>query len=180
MMDDHRRTIESGAWIGAMVVAALLGMLDRHLPHLLAFAVNWLVVLAVCYGMALWKRAWYAWLAFWLMAAICPVSGILQLAGVMTTMSSDAVWMVACAVVFAWYWLVRIPRKQPEAVQDAQATHVIHHHVFHVPGAALPFEVPSGTVIPGELAGPAARSIAPPAGLMASARARVASVLSRR
>jgi hypothetical protein len=135
--------ILSGAWAGAIAGVAALGWLDTYIPHLAAFLLNWTVVLAVCYAMACWKRAWYAWLAFWGMAAACVLCGILQLAGAMAAPWSGACWVMACVMVTIWYWLVRIPRLQPAA--EPREIHVIHHVIHH--GQALPWQ--SATEIPG-------------------------------
>ena len=131
-MSDHDRVLSSGAWLGAMAVMAACGWLDGHMPHACGFALNWAAVLAVCYGMAAWKRAWYAWAAFWAMAATCLVAGVLQLAGAMAGPWSVACWCVASAMVFIWYWLIRMPRLQP-AVQavERREVHVFHHVIHH-------------------------------------------------
>ena len=134
---DHDRVVTSGAWTGAILGMALVGWLDMHLPGLLAWALEWAVILGACYAMAAWKRAWYAWAAFWGMAALCPLAGILRLAGALDSAWSATAWWLACVMVFLWYWLVRIPRLQP-AVQAVARTeiHVFHHVIHH--GAGLP------------------------------------------
>ena len=136
-MTDHDRIITSGAWTGAIAGIAGMGWLETYLPHLAAFALSWAAVLGVCYAMACWKRAWYAWAAFWGMAATCVLCGILQLAGEMRGPAPAASWGVACLMVFIWYWLVRMPRLQP-AVQAVvrHEIHVFHHVVQELPGWA--------------------------------------------
>jgi hypothetical protein len=179
---DHGRVVTSGAWIGAAAATAALGWLDMRMPAWCAFLLNWTVVLAVCYGMARWKRAWYAWLAFWGMAAICPVAGILQLAGLMGGMSSAAVWWVASAMVFVWYWLIRMPRLRgaAEAIERREI-HVFHHVIHHgqeLPGwtaEAVPAE-DARKVTAGEV-----RAISPPRrDLLARARDAIAGDRMRR
>jgi len=180
LVSDHGRVIESGAWAGALAGVALLGWAGSHLPHLAAFVLDWTVILAVCYGMAAWKRAWYAWLAWWGMAAACVSCGILQLAGAMSGPWAGATWVMACVMVFIWYWLVRIPRKHP-VVPDA-GTHVYHHVIFHgqeLPGWASA-EVTGGP--PGTrevIAGTAVREIEPPRTVRAALTGPAAGVMSR-
>ena len=162
---DHGRVVTSGAWMGALAGTSLLGLADMRIPGWCAFLLNWTICLAVCYFMARWKRAWYAWAAFWGMAAVCLLAGILTLAGLMHGQLSAASWWVACAMVFVWYWLVRIPRLQPavEAVERREV-HVIHHVIHHGPelpgrtAAEMP-AAPARKVIAGSARaiGPAAR-----------------------
>jgi hypothetical protein len=134
---DHDRVITSGAWLGAIAGMSALGWSDTRIPHLAGFALNWTVVLAVCYAVACWKRAWYGWVAFWGMAAVCAAAGILQLAGLMTGESSTAVWCVAVAMVAIWYWLIRMPRLQPAVrAVTRHEIHVFHHVVQELPGWA--------------------------------------------
>jgi hypothetical protein len=134
---DHDRVVTSGAWIGAIAGISGLGWLDTHIPAWCAFLLNWTVILAVCYGMARWKRAWYAWLALWGMAATCVLCGILQLAGAMDSQWSAASWWTACLMAFIWYWLIRMPRLHPvaEAIERHEI-HVVHHVIHH--GQDLP------------------------------------------
>jgi hypothetical protein len=161
---DHDRVITSGAWLGFGLGVALLGWLDGHIPHLLGFLLNWTAVLAVCYAMAVWKRAWYAWAAFWGMAVLCVTGGIMQLLGLLTSQWSTGSWVIGCTMVFVWYWLVRIPRLHPPA--PLQVSHVIHHHVFHAPGAALPAPGDAVTQLPASqqaaVPGRVLRAINPP------------------
>jgi hypothetical protein len=137
MPADHDRVVASGAWAGAIAVSALLAWADTKIPLLCGWLVNTAVVLSVCWLMAAWKRAWYAWLAFWGMVAICTADGCLDLAGAERGgLASGVVWLVAVIYVTCWYWLVRAPRQAPpEPPQPVQ--HVIHHHVLD-PDQALP------------------------------------------
>jgi len=90
-VSDHERVVSSGAWLGFGVGVGTLGWLDGHMPHVCAFLLNWMSVLAVCYFIAVWKRAWYAWVAFWGMAALCPIGGIMELAGGLPARGCSAV-----------------------------------------------------------------------------------------
>jgi hypothetical protein len=130
---DHSRVVRSGAWLGAIVFTSAFGWLDTAIPHWLGFLLNWTVVLAVCYAMACWKRAWYAWLAFWGMAAAALLCGSLSLAGVMKGDWSAASWVMACVIVFIWYWLVRMPRLQPTVQAVARTEIHVFHHVINYP-----------------------------------------------
>jgi hypothetical protein len=179
---DHDRVINSGAWLGAIAAMGALGWLDMRMPAWCAFLLNWTVVLAACYAMARWKRAWYAWLAFWGMAAVCLAAGILQLAGLMGGMSSAAVWWVASAVVFIWYWLIRMPRlRAAAAAVERREIHVFHHVIHHGP------QLPGWTaeVIPAEgarqvAAGDVRAISAPRKDLLARARGAIAGDRTRR
>lgn len=146
--DDHGRVVTSGAWTGLGLGVAALGILNGHMPHVCGFLLDWAAILAVCYFMARHKRAWYAWAAFWGMAALCVAGGIFQLAGLMTSQWSEGSWAIGCAMVFVWYWLVRIPRLHPPKLPDV--THIVHHHVMHGPdGRAIdlgPYGLPGATV----------------------------------
>jgi hypothetical protein len=150
-MSDHDRVMSSGALLGTIAGMAGIGWLEIQLPALASWALEWAIILAVCCAMALWKRAWYAWAAFWGMAVLCPLAGILHLAGAMTGQWSAASWWVACAMVFIWYWLVRMPRLQP-AVQAAgrREIHVFHHVIHHGPELAgwAAAEIDGGTAVP--------------------------------
>jgi hypothetical protein len=132
---DHDRVITSGAWTGAIVFMSALGWLDTKMPTWAGFALNWTSVTGVCFAMAAWKRAWYAWLAAGAMAFLCPVAVILQLTGVTTGVSSTGVWLLASAMVFIWYWLIRMPRKHPAvlAALERHEIHVFHHVIHHFP-----------------------------------------------
>ncbi len=132
---DHERVASSGAWLGFGLGVGLLGWADGHMPHVLGFLLNWSSILAVCYAMATWKRAWYAWIAFYGMAALCVTGGMLQLLGYLTSQWSTGSWIVGCSMCAVWYWLVRIPRMHPPKLPDV--THIIHHHVFHGPGSQV-------------------------------------------
>jgi hypothetical protein len=130
--DDHGRIVTSGAWFGTLVVSALLSIADLHMPYILGWLLNTTVILGVSYVMARWKRAWYAWLAFWGLAATCLLCAILKAA----TPWLDGSWSsgtqaMAWLLVGCWYWLLRAPRKHPPKLADV--THIVHHHVLHHP-----------------------------------------------
>jgi hypothetical protein len=129
---DHERVVTSGAWLGATLFLLLMCWADAHIPHLFAFALNWAVVLGVCYTMAVYKRRWYGWVAFWGMAAACATSAVLQLAGFMHGLLPTAGLLMACVICFTWYWLIRMPRWQPavEAIERREV-HVFHHVIHH-------------------------------------------------
>lgn len=152
-ISDHERVASSGAWLGFGLGVGALGILDTHMPHVCAFLLNWTFVLAACYFIAVWKRAWYAWVAFWGMAVLCPVGGIMELAGALSSQWSIGAWLLGCAMCFVWYWLIRMPRLQA-AVQavERHEVHVIHHVIHHgqeIPGwSAAPVAAPSRKVIP--------------------------------
>ena len=181
---DHDRVVTSGAWLGATAFTLVMCWADAHIPHLLAFALNWAVVLGTCYAMAVYKRRWYGWVAFWGMAAACAVSAILQLAGFMHGLLPMAGLVMACVICFIWYWLIRMPRWRPavEAIERREV-HVFHHVIHHgqapgwaatqaARGAAAPVGAPARKVIPGNVV----RAIGAPRrtiGLIAAAREAV-------
>jgi hypothetical protein len=168
---DHDRIVTSGAWTGAIVFMLAFGWLDTKMPAWAGFALDWTAILAVCYAMACWKRAWYAWAAFWGMAVTCLLCGALALAGVTSNQWSAASWVLACVMVSIWYWLIRMPRKHPAvlAALERHEIHVFHHIVHHgpqLPGwtaaeitteTAAPIPAPARKVI----AGTAIRAIEP-------------------
>jgi hypothetical protein len=162
---DHDRVITSGAWWATAAFTALMAWLSVKVPYIVAWTVNTAVVCGVSYGMARYKRAWYAWLSFGAIAAVCAANGILRAATpLLSNHWSAASWVLAWITVWSWYWLIRIPRRHPPGHGD---THIWHHHVFHgAPGQAVPLpewadDVPPapGMTVPGEVAG------APPPGV---------------
>jgi hypothetical protein len=169
---DHHRVVNSGAWLGFGLGVGMLGWLNGHMPHVCGFLLDWAAVLAVCYVMAAWKRAWYAWAAFWGMAALCVLGGIFQLLGLLTSQWSTGSWVVGCGMCFAWYWLVRIPRWHPAPAP--RETHIIHHIIHHgdarqaLPGwadgvPAWGTQVIPGTTVTHEVAATAPKAIGAPA-----------------
>jgi hypothetical protein len=128
---DHDRVMTSGGWYGVLIGAAVLGIIDAHLPLMLGWTVNTLVVLGIAYAMAVWKRCWYGWLAFWGLVAMCAIDGGLDLFVQSWPYGNPlSIGIQAWAQVFIWiwYWLIRMPRRQTEA--PPQVSHVIHHHVI--------------------------------------------------
>ena len=124
---DHDRVVTSGAWAGAMAAAAVLMWADNHMPYACAWLLNTAVVLGTAYGMARWKRAWYAWLCFWALAVICAAEGILKAATTLLDAPwSNATWVFAWLLVGCWYWLVRAPRRQPPAPRPGGPEHDGH------------------------------------------------------
>lgn len=159
-----------GAWCGAMAAAVAMTWLSAKVPYAVAWLVNSAVITGVSYAMARWKRAWYAWLAFWGIVAVCALNGLLKATTALLDSSwSGAAWLLAWAVVGCWYWLVRAPRRQPPEAPGE--VHVVHHHVLHPPGwTAAAEEIPAGLRQLGR-AGP--RMIAAPAA------ARLSGVMGR-
>jgi len=135
---DHVRVATSGAWWGAIIVSGFMAWADPQMPLFCSWPLNTAVILGACWAMAAWKRAWFAWLAFWGMAACCVADGVSAALGLERSFSSAMLWLLASAYVTCWYWLVRAPRRHPPEPAQ-QAMHVIHHHVIHG-GAAAPLE----------------------------------------
>lgn len=163
---DHDRIVSSGAWAGAFLFTVAMLWVSVKLPFALAWLINSAVVIGTSYLMARWKRAWYAWLCFWIIVGVCAANGLLKAATPWLDHPwSSASWIVAWVVVWSWYWLVRIPRRHPPA--PPQVSHVVHHHVVHgVQGVQLPAGVDvtavPGVVIPGEVEAGRRREIEAP------------------
>ncbi len=171
---DHGRVLDSGAFTGALIVSAFLAWADTKMPLLCAWLVNTAVILGVSWAMAAWKRAWYAWLAFWGMSVICVIDGCLDAVAYRGTTAVAAVWPVACAYVFIWYWLVRSPRRQPPP--PPQVIHVMHHGLpGQVTAVPVPVTAPGRKVITGRVI----RAIESPASLPGAA-SRLASRTRKR
>jgi hypothetical protein len=68
--DDHGRVVTSGAWWGTIGFTAVMAWLSSKVPYAVAWTLNTAVVVTVSYAMARWKRAWYAWAAFWGIAGV--------------------------------------------------------------------------------------------------------------
>ena len=139
----------------------------RSAPYLLAWTVNSSVTIGVSYAMARWKRAWYAWLSFWLIVAVSLANGLLKAATPwLDSPWSGASWVLALVIVWSWYWLVRIPRLQPAAAAvERREVHVFHHVIHHgqeLPGWAAA-EVTSDTAARKVITG-TARAIEPARG----------------
>jgi hypothetical protein len=127
---DHGRVVTSGAWLASMAAALLLTWADGRMPYICAWLLNTAAVLGAAYGMARWKRAWYAWLCFWALAAVCALNGLLKaFTPLLDSQWSSATWILAWLIAGCWYWLIRAPRRRRPAVP--QEIHVIHHHVLH-------------------------------------------------
>lgn len=152
--DDHERIITSGAWFATLAVSSLLAIADAHMIYILGWLLNTTIILGVSYAMAKWKRAWFAWLAFWGLAAICVLCGILKAATPWLNGDwSGGTQAMAWLIVGCWYWLLRAPRLHPPAPPIEQ--HVWHHHVVHGPdgqtvgwGQSMPGPVMGGAVPP--------------------------------
>jgi hypothetical protein len=129
-----------------------------HVPYVVAWLANSAATAGVSYAMARWKRAWYAWLAFWVIVAVSVLNGLLKAATPwLDSPWSSASWVLAWIIVWAWYWHPPAP---------GQVTHVVHHHVFHVPGAAqLPDSVPGPASMPAWTAESLPGAAVPPAGI---------------
>ena len=163
-VSDHSRVIMSGAWSGAAVGMSAVGWASMHMPHWCGYLMEWAVVLGVCYGLALYKKQWFGWAAFWFMAVLCPLAGILELTGVMAGQWSTASWVIACLLDTGYYWLIRMPRKRAAADPVRQEIHVFQHIIHH--GAALPSAevyAVTGTPPQQQVTAPVRRSITAPA-----------------
>lgn len=120
----------SPAWWGIIPAGLLLIFADAHLPVMAGWALNTLAILSGAYVITARKRVWYAWAAFWGLAAICALEGILNLfTSVLSSPVSAATQVCAWVFLLIWYCLLRIPRRQPPA--PPQVSHVVHHHVIH-------------------------------------------------
>jgi hypothetical protein len=118
--------------IAALAIgAAVMWWWDNHLPQAVVGVLNPVVILVPSWLMARWKRAWYAWLAFWVLAGLYAVSAVVWLTGGWYPGSGLAV-AGGVAVLGVFAVLIKMPRRQPPAVPETR--HVVHHHVLHGPG----------------------------------------------
>ena len=174
---DHDRVIGSGAWTALTVFALLMCWADARLPPWAAFLLTWALVLPVTFGMAAWKRAWYAWAAWWGLVALCAFTAVADLATGLLSRPFGLVSDVSAVVfVFLWYWLIRMPRRQPAVA--ASVSHVVHHHVLHpAPGwAGAEVEAPAAV---GELGQVAPRAITAGAVTPDGVAARLGALVAR-
>ena len=179
---DHERVASSGAWAGAALGMLLLMAADLYIPLWCAFALNWTVILGACGAIAVYKARWYGWLCFWGLAVTCLVTGVLKIAGAVDAQPISTAAMIAGGIIaFFYYWLVRMPRRQPEAPAQRREVHVFHHVIHHgqqAPGVTVTAgrgEIPAQKVI----AGSVMRAIEAPRrkadGLLAAAREAISS-----
>ena len=118
--------------------AAVMWWWDNHLPRAVTGVLNPALILVPSWLMARWKRAWYAWLAFWVLAGLYAVSAVVWLTAGWDSGSGLAA-AGGAAVLGVFAALIKMPRRQPPAVPETR--HVVHHHVLHGPGgqgAGLP------------------------------------------
>jgi hypothetical protein len=171
----HDQVVTSGAWWGTLAFTLAMIWVAAHVPWVVAWLANSAVTAGVSCAMARWKRAWYAWLAFWVIVAVSMLNGLLKAATPLLDSSwSAASWILAWIIVWAWYWLVRIPRRHPPA--PGPVTHVVHHHVFHAPGAVqLPGAAPAAGGVPVWTAESLPGTAVPPAGIPGRARRAIES-----
>ena len=161
---DHERIVTSGAWWGTLAVTLAMMWLTTVVPYAVAWLVNSVVTIGVSYAMARWKRAWYGWLAFWGIVAVCALNGLLKAATTLLDAPwSGVTWILAWLLASSWYWLVRAPRRQSPATP--QVSHVVHHHVLHAPGGVTGTAIPAAED-PGWVSVPAASREAIPAAAM--------------
>ena len=117
--------------IAALAVgAAVMWWWDNHLPGAVVAVLNPAVILVPSWLMARWKRAWYAWLAFWVLAGLYAVSAVVWLTAGWDPGSGLAA-AGGAAVLGVFAALIKMPRRQPPAVPETR--HVVHHHVLHGP-----------------------------------------------
>jgi len=114
-----------GSWVGIIV----LTVIDLHLPYLVGWLLNTVVILGVCFAICAYKRSRASWACFWVLAALCALAPVLSLAGLTSGDWTAADWIIAVIEVTAWYWLLRFPAVRPVAAPAPG--HVVVHHVMH-------------------------------------------------
>jgi len=131
--NEHWQAASAGAMMGSVAGCTVLGVIDAQLPELAAWVINTVAIMAVCWAMAAWKRAWYSWLLFWGMSVVCLSDQIVYWAGASINRSatSAAGWFVVWAYGICWYWLIRSPRRSLVASPEL---HIFHHVIHHGPG----------------------------------------------
>ena len=163
--DGHRRRYKTATerligWTvlaGVTAATMILWWVDYHAPAIVVWFANRVAVLGSAYGMAWWKRAWYAWAVFWVLAAMQFAGFILDLLDgfARDSVNSPVSTFSAMAGLFVLgllYLLGRLPRRRAAASAQAAVSHVVHHHVLHgLDGQAeqLPESVWTASVIDG-------------------------------
>ena len=136
---DHDRVVGSGAWAGLFAFALVMCWADARLAPWAAFLLTWAAVLPVTFAMAVWKRAWYGWAAWWGLVGLCAFTAVADLAtGLLARPFGLAADVSAVVFVFLWYWLIRMPRRRPAVAAAGSVSHVVHHHVLHPGGVPVP------------------------------------------
>lgn len=163
-MSDQNRTrtpADSPAWLlGTTAGTLALTIISMHLPYLLGWLVNTVVILGVAGGVCAYKRSRASWACFWVLAAVCAAVPFLALvAGLMNGYWTATDWIVAVIEVTAWYWLFRFSHRRPAPAPAPQV--VVHHHVVHgATAAGIPAEALSA--VPGDVLATAAVPAAKP------------------
>jgi hypothetical protein len=152
---DHDRVLSSGAWFGLFAGSLVMCWIEYKMPAWAAYLLTWAVVLPVTWFMARWKDIWYAWITWWGLVALCVAHGFIEL----LTPWFDGHYLTVGSLIFGqvfvglWYWMIRIPRKQPapqpQVAVSRQETHVYHHVIHHgqqVPGWTPQQAIPAATV----------------------------------
>lgn len=136
---EDARVCSSGAHIGLAVVALVLGLIDIHVPQWAASLITWGTFITITYGVAVYKRRWHGWLAFWGLVALAVTAGILQIASVTPDGGGAAFIPIAVVGIYTvWYALIRMARRRPYAQVAQAVTRIEHHHFVHHAGAAIP------------------------------------------
>lgn len=132
-MDTGNRELHSTAtWAATWTGIIGLAVVSANMPGWAwnGLLLNSAVILTAAGAVAAYKRSRAAWACFWLVAvatlAVCPVA---ELAGLVHGNYGVPDVIAVVTEVFAWYWLLRIPRVRPAVVP--QSSHVIVHHVMH-------------------------------------------------
>lgn len=176
--DDLDRIATSGAWIGMLLYSIFITWLSTKIPYLAAWIPNTIVIGALCYGMARWKRNPVAWGAFWVILGLCVANIALRLAtGMVDGQFTPASCVIGVLMTYAWYRLVQSGRTKVAAPVR------VEHHVYHYglpQQAAQPQAVYSVATLepePATLArGRSDRSVAKPARLAIGPAVRVLGV----
>lgn len=127
----RERAISPAAMFGMLAVTVFLAWADTKMPKPFAWLMNTATILGTSFAVARWKRARLAWAAFWVLAVVCVIDGILGVAAFEGSMASATVWLVTWAYVACWLLLIGVARRQPS--RPPEEVHVVHHHVLHGP-----------------------------------------------
>jgi hypothetical protein len=155
---DHDRVVSCGAWFALIPIMLILGLIDKQVPQVAGWLLDWAIFLAVTVVIARWKRSPVAYAACAGMVAVSVFSAIYKTTfwsrGMVITQPD---WYGGLGIMFCWYWLIRSGRKVqapvPALAIQRSEQHVYHHVVHHLPQTAVTMtaerEEPASKVISG-------------------------------